>query len=161
MNIIFLDIDGVLNTLNYLKRQKRDTGKTSNKNWCPVSCKHIGLICEYYDAKIVISSSWRHEYSMEQLRNFFDANDIPSEYLIDRTPSTAPQTDGGNYCRGHEIKDWLENSDKDIESYIIIDDEAKFLEEQSPFLIRVDKKKGFSTKDVALKASSIFDGNNR
>ncbi|HET8864704.1 MAG TPA: HAD domain-containing protein [Gracilimonas sp.] len=155
--IIFLDIDGVLNTLNHLKFQKSETGAATNKIWSPIACKHISLLCKHYDARIVITSSWRHEYSMDDLYRFFESNDISAKYIVDRTPSNAPQTGGENYCRGHEINHWLKKRLRKISSYVIIDDEESMLKEQEPHLVRVDKKTGFSTKEAVTKASKILE----
>jgi len=96
---------------------------------------------------------------MDQLKNFFSSNGIPSEYLIDRTPSSAPQIEGENYCRGHEIQHWLKNYPNEVTIYAIIDDEATMLEKQQPYLVRVDKNYGLSNKEAVLKASTILTGN--
>jgi 16S rRNA C1402 (ribose-2'-O) methylase RsmI len=155
--IIFLDIDGVLNTIEHLKRQKIKTGEATNKFWDPTACKHITLLCEYYHAKIVVTSSWRHEYTLKQLQEFFASNNIPDKFIIDVTTSIAPQQDESNYCRGHEIQDWLQNNLNKTTSYIIIDDEAQFLETQQDHVVRVDKHNGFSTKKAVTKASNILE----
>jgi hypothetical protein len=117
------------------------------------------MLCEHYNARIVITSSWRHEYTFEQLQEFFASNNIPDKFIIDVTNSIAPQQDRNNYCRGHEIEHWLENNSSEETSYVIIDDEANFLETQQKHLIRVDKNKGFSTKDAVTKASNILEDN--
>ncbi|MDZ7658258.1 HAD domain-containing protein [Fodinibius sp.] len=156
-SIIFLDIDGVLNTIHHLKRQKIKSGKATNKIWDPTACKHISMLCEHYDAGIVITSSWRHEYNIEQLKDFFASNKIPSKFIKDVTSSYAPQQDRNNYCRGHEIQHWLQNNSTDITSYIIIDDEAQFLETQQDHLVRVNKEKGFATKEAVTRASNILE----
>jgi hypothetical protein len=51
----------------------------------------------------------------------------------------------------------LEENNKDKTPYIIIDDEANFLESQQDHLVRVDKHKGFSTKEAVTKASNILE----
>lgn len=158
-SIIFLDIDGVLNTINYLKRQKLGAGKVTNKSWDPTACKHISMLCEHYNARIVITSSWRHEYTIEQLKDFFASNNIPDKFIKDVTNSYVPQQDENNYCRGHEVQHWLEENNKDKTPYVIIDDEATFLESQQDHLIRVDKHKGFSTKEAVTRASNILEKN--
>jgi hypothetical protein len=156
-SIIFLDIDGVLNTANYLKRQKIESGKATNKLWDPTACKHISMLCEHYEAGIVITSSWRHEYDIEQLQEFFGSNNISPRFIKDVTDSYAPQQDENNYCRGHEVKYWLQQNSNQATSYVIIDDEARFLEVQQDHLVRVDKEKGFSTKEAVTKASNILE----
>ena len=117
------------------------------------------MLCEHYNANIVITSSWRHEYTLKQLKEFFESNNIPDKFIIDVTNSIAPQQDGNNYCRGHEIQYWLDNNSSVETSYVIIDDEATFLESQQDYLVRVDKHKGFSTKEAVTKASNILEKN--
>lgn len=158
-SIIFLDIDGVLNTLNNLRKQQRNGEKVSGKRWCPVSCKSIVALCKHYRARIVVSSSWRLEYGMEELGELFEFNGIPRKYLLDRTPGSAPHPYGENYCRGHEIRHWLENYPQDVASYVIIDDEATVLEEQESHLVRVDRRIGFAKKEAVVKASEILNRN--
>lgn len=155
--IIFLDLDGVLNTINHLKRQKIKFGKAINKEWDPTACKHICMLGRHYNARRVIISSWRHEYTLEQLKEFLESNNISSKFIKGVTNSIAPQQNGNNYCRGHEVQHWLQNNSKEITSYVIIDDEAKFLESQQDHLVRVDKNKGFSTKEAVTKALNILE----
>ncbi|TYP93998.1 hypothetical protein LX73_1716 [Fodinibius salinus] len=155
--IIFLDIDGVLNTRNHLKRQKIKSGKVTNKDWDPTACKYISMLCEHYNARIVITSTWRHEYTVKQLEEFFESNNISPNFVKDVTSSYAPQPDEKNYCRGHEVKYWLQNNSSKKASYVIIDDEATFLETQQEHLVKVDKNKGFSTKEAVTKASNILE----
>lgn len=86
-NIIFLDIDGVVNTMDYLRRQKQESGEMSNDNWCPIACKHIMLLCEQFDARIVISSTWRYNHTPEEFRDLLRDNDIDPDYMIGTTPA--------------------------------------------------------------------------
>jgi hypothetical protein len=121
---IFVDIDGVLNTRSHLIHQMKSTGECTAKNWFPKSCSNLVRLCEYFDARIVVSSNWRHQYTLNELRQFFASNNIPKRYVVDVTPSAVIQADGENYCRGHEIKDWLDNHAPLNASYLIIDDAA-------------------------------------
>lgn len=95
---------------------------------------------------------------MEQLKKFFRSNNIPAEYVLDRTPGTAPQPEGENYYRGHEIKHWLENFPEEVSSYVIIDDDATILKEQQPYLVRVDRASGLANKEDVIKTEKVLAG---
>ena len=70
INLIFLDIDGVLNTGNYLHYQWLKNGRTRKgiknnptHNWCPMALSFIDhLLNTVSDSYIVISSTWRLSY---------------------------------------------------------------------------------------------------
>lgn len=141
---IFIDIDGVLNTRNYLKQQKRETGRMSIKNWCPVACNNLKRVCKKYVAKLVVTSSWRHEYTQDELRELFSSNGINGELIIDTTPSYVEVSDGHKYCRGHEIQFWLENNVTENYRYVIIDDEDIMLPDQLESFVMVSDQDGFA-----------------
>lgn len=157
-NIIFLDIDGVVNTEHHLRWQKRQTGTMKNRNWSPVACRHIMLLCEQFDARIVISSTWRIDHEMHVLRSILDRNDINPELLIGATPILVHEAKAGSFCRGDEIKRWLEENA--YRNYVIIDDllPSEFLEEQHSNLVTVKPDKGFAVKQAAIKAGEILNG---
>jgi hypothetical protein len=73
------------------------------------------------DGHIVVSSSWRHDHTLDELREIFRNNGLDEERVIGVTPSTAEQTGNENYCRGHEIAAWLRENP--AENYLILDDE--------------------------------------
>ena len=85
----------------------------------------IALVKEIVDAtgaKLVLSSTWRQDWFYEHmggddwpyLRSEFAKQDL---YFIDHTPLHKSRH------RGEEIKDWLENTEYDVKSYVVIDDE--------------------------------------
>lgn len=156
VNIIFLDIDGVLNTRKHLARQKRETGSMSSLNWSPIACRHVTLLCEKFDARIVISSTWRYNHSMDELRTFCENNDIAPELLLDTTPALIHEEQMGTYRRGDEIAHWLENNN--FRKYVILDDLPKsaFREPQHPHLVQCQQDKGFAEKKLAIRAGEIL-----
>lgn len=155
-NIIFLDIDGVMNTRQHLRRQKKKAGRISNTNWCPIACRHLNLLCEQFDAGIIVSSTWRYNHDIEELREFFADNNIAPELVIDATPSLIHEKSLGSFCRGDEIAGWLKEND--CSTYVIIDDlqESQFLEEQQPHLVVVKQDIGFAEKEAAIKAGEVL-----
>ena len=100
MRVIFTDIDGVLNP----------HWKTT---WCKKSINIYNKICDEFDLKPVITSTWRINHSKEELQNIFDKQGIYVD-IYDYTPII----DQGD--RGEEIIKWLGNNQ--VEDYVVIDD---------------------------------------
>ncbi len=114
MKIIFLDIDGVLNCYWSTSRCGHFIGIDEDK------VVRLRRIVEATGAEIVLSSSWRDDWSKDT-----DANNECGRY-IDRmlrkerlTILDKTGTDRYNRRR-KEIEDWMD--DKDIEAYVILDD---------------------------------------
>ena len=168
MNILFLDVDGCLNskqhflatkeikvppadTLNDadLFAMKRDTNK--NNMWC------LGYILDKVpDLKIVISSSWRLHYSLESFKELFKIYGLDGDRIIDKTPKRFSSE------RVHEIHDWLqdfvEDKENPVPSWIALDDHKIFelhsVEEANEVLI--DNWVGLTLPD-AFKVIKHFD----
>lgn len=157
INIIFLDIDGVLNTIRNQDLQEENDGRMKFQhqfNFDEECMKNLKEIILKFDAYVVISSSWRIEkdkvYMSELLRNFKEY-EIDNR-IIDITPSFST-------TRGEEIKKWLfDNKDK-VSNYIILDDEDDMIELSSN-LILCDDYYGFDNK-AQIKAEQIFKSDNK
>ncbi len=163
--IIFLDIDGVVNTLMistepfntrrgnisrdgfYFDLCDSSDGRVSNQQaviWLNKLCKDTG-------AKIVISSTWRRfekEYTTEQcLRN---SGLLPEIEIIGATPYI-----GGE--RGDEIQDWLEEHYPEGNvDFVILDDDSDMGELVS-HLVRCNVDHGFGYPEYRA-AARILEG---
>lgn len=105
--IIFLDIDGVLNTI--LTWGKRPL----NESIDPERVQRIKNLCDETGAKIVISSTWRKLFSLEELKKMLDP--LP---VIDTTPSL------NTGWRCDEIRFWLHTQPEIPLKFVIIDDDS-------------------------------------
>lgn len=137
MRVIFLDIDGVMNSQeSFLEDYKsRDNGKDTGK--CRRCCgelfsrgavETLQEVLNYSpDIKIVISSTWRNRERNEILDVFNDNGIDISDRWIDITPWTFKKKESEKYSeveRGYQIQEWLDdNKDKNIEEFVIIDDD--------------------------------------
>ena len=117
MKIIFLDIDYVVNCMS--TKERAPSGVIG------VEQRLIAYIKEIVDAtgaKIVLSSTWRKDWAFnllngkdwDYLREEFAKQNL---YFLDYTPIRSDSH------RGREIKEWLESTDYNVRSYVIIDDE--------------------------------------
>ena len=157
MKVIFLDVDGVLNSEHSHSIDKND-------NWMEneVSEMHIKWLKKIVDetgAKIVLSSSWRHYHPLAT------GNPVitdPMFKVLDRKlgavgleiMSITPDFYGK--MRGLEIDAWL-NGNANVDKYVIIDDDTDFTELQKPYFVNTTFKYGL-TELLADKAINILNG---
>lgn len=129
MKIIFLDYDGVVNTLIFDKEGKKpkfNFPEDNKVNNFQAIC-WLNKLCKEQGAKIVVTSTWRKaENYKECLYNGGLDKDIE---ILGKTDEL------GN--RGEEIKKWLKEN-KDIEDYIIIDDEEYSMGNLIDKLVKTD-----------------------
>jgi len=102
--LIFLDINGVLNSEN------TDFGPDVAP-LDPVNIAPFNRIIEATSAKLVITSDWRFSLSLESIASLFEEASIRGE-IIDMVPDLLgydPPIDI-EVTRGEEIESWLEKS---------------------------------------------------
>ena len=125
MKVLFLDIDGVVNSAESFKR------KAGYQKWNqidPELAQRVRDIVAATHCHVVLSSSWRGSVENE---------DIIARHvtpLLDRTPRMhRPVGTGMEYCeRGREIKAWMEAHPTMEFQYAILDDDSDMLPEQKP-----------------------------
>jgi hypothetical protein len=145
MKIIFLDIDGVLNSgrsfIAYKHKQDEYTKENpSDPYWmkftkCTIDEVSVGLLNRIlvdFDAKIVLSSTHRmhfpdSEYKLAQIQDYLSAFGVHGGRCIG-------YTDRLNSIRGVEIKLWIDSHPEiEVENMVILDDSSDFLPEQMEF----------------------------
>lgn len=118
MRIIFLDFDGVLNSHEFIARVPPNGGVVGLD---PIACERLVDLVERTEARVVVSSTWRHNRDRRQLSDLLGFN------VLGRTPRWLHKTPGGIYAaesRGQEIQAWLDAADdygREVESFVIID----------------------------------------
>ena len=171
--IIFLDIDGVMNSDQYNRyKYKHHIRKWGSID--PRECHRMARFCEKYNIKLVISSSWRNGNSWEATYKEFmneGFEDLPyrhhgmkvlAPYIVGVTP----------YCesrhRGTEIQVFFDivsgkypeykrvmKEDFEIESYCIVDDDDDILESQMINFVQTNFLIGITRKDY-IKIKNIL-----
>lgn len=128
MKVIFLDIDGVLNSdTDFFELRKFGHPVNEIKGSKVINRGCLALlqqILEDTDAKIVLSSTWRHLYTLEEMHEMFTARDfnLPFEVWHDITPTLSRGfSDDHTYHRGAEIRDYLD-AHPEVEKFVILDD---------------------------------------
>lgn len=156
--VIFLDIDGVLNSgdnqcsYGFLKE---DSGRDIYGDLFDDRCvRYLRAIIEKTGAYLVISSSWRHS-GMVKICQMWEDRKLPGK-VIDMTPFGRynPDTEHTEYVdRGDEIQQWIDSAKP--EKYVIIDDDSDMLDSQLPYFVHTDGMLGI-TLDDAKKACKIL-----
>lgn len=141
-NVIFLDIDGVINNLRSLK-----FGELID-----IECvRHVKRICVQADAHIVVSSSWRIGLSTDVLCEILSPWGL--HRVIGRT-----STDPACKQRGDEIKQWIEKFG--CKNYLILDDDRDMLQEQMENFINTDGMVGITEEQSTDAIRRVFGVNN-
>ncbi len=124
MKIIFLDLDGVANTIEDYKREKYvlTVGNSVFGDGPPLNAAMVARvqkIAETAGAAIVLSTSWR--LAPIDLVEYLSKNGITAP-IIDQTPRLPGVTSTGrNFQRSDEIARWLMDH-PEVESFVILDD---------------------------------------
>lgn len=110
LKVIFLDIDGVMNSTDYIIKNNI-TGLITEID--PKAIQMLKFALDVTGAQIVLSSSWRYCHICEELKELFSKYGIN---LNEKTPELH------THKRGLEIKQYLKEH-PNIEQYLILDDE--------------------------------------
>ncbi len=165
--ILFLDIDGVLNTKFWYRKMDDDTPRDKwGYVFDPMSVANLKRIVDETGAEIVISSSWKC-VGLRELRKMWKARKLPGK-IIDATPDC--MCDEGmldldidfdlidiGASRGYEIREWLSRHGEQVSHYAIIDDMYEMLPEQQSHLVMTDSEIGITDED-ADKVIAILNG---
>lgn len=146
MKVLFLDIDGVLNSdyfyLNRTKETKHLPYPLSEID--PVCVERLNKILSETQARLVVSSSWRHDAFIGRV---LKRAGITTD-MWDITPY------GMGKPRGYEIKQFL-SEHEGIKNYVILDDTDDMLPEQQSHFVHTKAYYGLSEED-AQKAIKIL-----
>lgn len=157
MNIIFLDIDGVLNCQLFFKKRIKSKSLIEHpiNQICRERVRWLNELCEGVNAKVVISSTWRHsglKYCKEVLEKCGATFDV-----IDITPDLR----GDGSVRGNEIRAWLQKNreflghQSEFHSYAIIDDDSDMLLCQREHFFQTDTYSGL-TPNTCYRIKRFF-----
>ncbi len=121
MKICFLDIDGVLNSADYMLHRKH-LPRPTRHNIDALTVPRLNEVTSQTGARLVISSTWRLGKSVQWLADILGMHGVTGT-VIDKTPSVLVL--GGKYraARGIEIQTWIDAQDVKPERFAIIDDD--------------------------------------
>ncbi|MFY0656360.1 MAG: hypothetical protein JXR12_06390 [Neptunomonas phycophila] len=147
LKIIFLDIDGVLNTA-------RAHIAYGSSKWDPTGVAILDRVCRETGAKLVISSVWRgsmdkwmHAHQLLDAVGLgrhglcsghlgMDWNHPDYDKDMHRTPP------GHDNPRGEKIQEWIDQWKPDV--YAILDDDCDMLDHQAKYFVKTDGHDGIT-----------------
>lgn len=151
------DIDGVLNSVGsfvYNNRLKMAglTEVPTHRSICPIAASNLLYILEELpDVSLVITSSWRKLYAMNELKALFYQNNLPSDRIVGVTPVSVSR------YRGEEIGMYLKEH-PEVTDFVILDDDS----DMNPYkdrLIKTNCGNGLTFTD-AEKVITMFGETN-
>lgn len=119
MFYIFLDVDGVLNA--------GSTEERTPEGYVGVEDRLILLLkklVDKYNAKIVLSSTWKEEWEKD-----YESCKVDAKYLVDKLKNFGLSIEDktldpfGSFRRGLGIRTWLKENAKESYEFLILDDE--------------------------------------
>jgi hypothetical protein len=142
MKVLFLDIDGVLNS----RRSQMAFGAyphdfSNMQQFDLVAVSLIRRLCRVTDCSVVLSSDWRYSTTAHLAAN---ALDLP-------IMGVTPQLKG---TRGLEINAWL-SEHPEVTRYAIVDDIAQFMDHQRPFFVQTDDAFGLTLRNYSELAAIL------
>jgi hypothetical protein len=168
--ILFLDVDGVLNSQNWFmsaegkERYFVDDHRETHIDPCAII--FLNIIVRETDCAIVLSSTWRRGHSLGSTLRCFKRKGLRANgwnAFIGITPIMERQFPGSSILqaptRGAEIQAWLNangNPERNGTAICILDDESD-MDHLKPFLVRTDIKEGLTltkTKEVIAKLTN-------
>lgn len=146
-SVIFLDIDGVLNSGKYIDSLTDFADLHDSMQLDPQAIKRLNQITDATGAVFVISSTWRMNYKLiSDLRSVFNKAGITGK-VLGFTPINGKS-------RGEQIKEYLDQNSSRVKSFIILDDDSD-MGELTSYLIKTHFSDGLQDSHVE-KAISAF-----
>jgi hypothetical protein len=145
MRVIFLDIDGVLNSERFMRAQhergvvSKDVEEHCRDQIDPAAVALLNELIETSGAEVVISSSWRRLFTIGEISRGLRHNGFAHpRSIIGKTPALDVE-------RGHEIQAWLD--ERGPTDFVILDDDSDMVH-LAPRLILIDCAHGLQREHV-------------
>lgn len=156
MKVIFLDVDGVLNSIDDLMEYREKNNIKGSILYDDISDKRMILLKQLVDktnAKIVISSSWRMPWLRQGRPKILNPEGLMfkltkrlSDYNLNYIDVT-PYLRDIKYNRGDEIRTWLLEH-PEVKSFVILDDDSDMCEFTETNLVKTTYQHGLLQEHV-------------
>lgn len=158
MNVLFLDVDGVLNDFATLLFTD---GELSDEK-----LEMVASLCKEFDCKIVLSTSWRGGMNEDTLEcRQGSAAEIISKALKSKGCEIVGRTRELNNGRGADIAEYISRKLTSADNFLILDDEDVTIcpwndirhEELADHFLRTKASNGMTYEDYR-KVQAFFAG---
>lgn len=154
MKVLFLDIDGVLNSREWYLFNKDEIALESGlmyrhqQELDPKACALVDELCTEFSLAIVISSTWRRLHSLGEIQKMLANRGLHAPVI-----GATPQLRGG--YRGQEVDEWLYDN-PGVTKHVILDDDRDFGPHQP--LVQTNNLYGVCYRDID-KARTLLKNN--
>ncbi len=159
MKVVFLDIDGVLNSQRWFDAQENEGhvgfDPESDEMWLsmldPECIARLNRVIAEHEAKVVISSSWRNLLEPERIHRLLAAKGFAGE-VIGATTTSQGLVPTRRTQRGDQIAHWLATAT--VASFVILDDDEDMVH-LAPRHVKTTWSLGLTEEDAA-RASELL-----
>lgn len=143
--VIFLDIDGVLNSTKWAISLDGEFNHPINQV-DPAAVARLNRITDATGAKIVVSSAWRRVFQIQAADPLLSLQGCLKTYgvtgeVIDMTPY---KPNCVRNRRGKEIEEWVNENYSVIEKFVVIDDSIDDIGKMKKHLVRTILEDGLT-----------------
>jgi len=135
--ILFLDIDGVLNSRNYMNSVGHGDAID------PRCVMHLNEAIRRTGCKVVVSSAWRNLHTWTELLSILEDHGVNTSVFIDKTPDRFHEFKN----RDDEISEWVDLNIQEGDQWCIIDDELEHLVKLKDRLVKTSFQEKGMTKE--------------
>ncbi|MBK9263799.1 MAG: hypothetical protein IPM54_28850 [Polyangiaceae bacterium] len=143
MKVVFLDFDGVLNSLSDI------AFGLGSSCFNAAAIERLNAIVRRSSAKVVVSSTWRVQHTMDELRVLLANAGFDGE-IIGCTPVHSHDDARGlpdiGFIRCQEIQAWIDAHPTPLTSFVILDDLE--LEPMAAYHVKTDLEVGLCDHHV-------------
>ena len=149
--VLFLDIDGVLNSGAYYKglTDKGEGAESAVDHLDPAAIVHLNRLVAATGCEVVVSSTWRIKHELPRLWRMLRSRGYTGPHLIRKTPNF----DG--MMRQQEIAHWRQEHGKPA-IYAILDDDPD-ADDQSGRFVKTTFDEGL-TSELADRVIALLTG---
>ena len=156
MKLMFLDIDGVMCTSACYGRGKKN--KWDSYMFDHKAVAVLNFILQETGAEIILSSDWRHHYTLQEMREIFCHNNVirgPIGFTSLSKTYLATNLEGG---RADEIQAWLDtHAWKGDVKWVVIDDLNMGDRFPDNFVLCPNENEGIKRMGIKDKIISILN----
>ncbi len=164
--ILFLDIDGVLNSKPYLAARPEAAGcSPAGGDWSlrfqPELVARLQVFLDRSGAQIVLSSAWRNDPNVTRSAALFGVSQLDYVASLVRR-SGAPRADFLSACidgdRGPSIIAWVRAHAQIVSSWVAVDDApVGYMGDAEHRTVRTDPEHGLRDVDVERAVSMLAE----
>ena len=177
--VLFLDVDGVLNSSDWFKRRPKRTNITksiatqiveslrADHGFDPINIARLNTLVDRADCDIVISSTWRKlgpgESGHEHMRRMLTHRGFKHSHRIIGSTPVLDRVVGSMGLlvaqpRGLEIQAWLD-AHESVSNFVILDDESD-MAHLSSRLVQTNYHDGGLMINHVHEVVDLFEGSN-